>query len=272
MNNLKGHFVLIGVAVVGVALILVAILMPPGEVPLPEDAQETAQGEVSETGTTDTGDQATPAPQIEPADEPAHVRLLRAAAAGDVATIENLTGMGVRADAAASQADVDAMTSPQLEVGMTALMVAARDGDERTVMALLEAGADPNLQSISGMTPLTQAAQRAESDIVVTLLGAGADPSLQDDRGRTALIHAARSGAYGSAGLLLEAGAEVDHADDEGATALMHAAGAQHLEAVLVLLGGGANVEAVDASGRGAMDRAGSSGPIADMLREAAGG
>lgn len=272
MNNLKGHFVLIGVAIVGVALILVAILMPPGEVPLPEDAQEAAQGDASETTAAGSGDEATTAPQIEPADEPAHVRLLRAAAAGDVATIENLTSMGVRADAAASQADVDADASPQFEVGSTALMLAARDGHDAAVFALLEEGADVNLQSSSGNTPLMHAAQRSSPDVVVTLLGAGADPSIEDDRGRTALIHAARSGAHQPAALLLEAGADVDHTDAEGATALMHAAGAQHLEAVLVLLGGGANVEAVDASGRGAMDRAGSSGPIADMLREAAGG
>ena len=269
MSNLKGHFVLIGVAALGVALILIAILLPPGEVSLPPESEQRE----SLDGSTDEGAQAQQRTRpIEPADEPAHVRLLRAAAAGDTQTIGSLVGMGVAVDTAASQADVDAVASPPLEVGATALMLAARDSDAPTVNILLEAGADPNAQADSGVGALAMAAQRGRTDNVVVLLGAGANPGLRTTDGRTPLMLAARAGAEQAVALLIEAGAEVDATDADGATALMHAAGGQHLDAVIVLLGSGADVAAVDARGRAALDRAGDRGPIADVLREAAGG
>lgn len=63
-------------------------------------------------------------PIAEPADDPAHVRLLRAASSGNVATVRALLVMGVDPDMAASEADVQGMTSPPLELGATALMLA----------------------------------------------------------------------------------------------------------------------------------------------------
>lgn len=278
MNNLKGHLVLIGVAALGVALILVAILMPPGDVPLPEDQQtqattqtdRAAQAATPEPGGGDADDASRP--RIEPADEPAHVRLFRAASAGDTRTISSLLGMGVNVDTAASAADVESVLAPPLEVGMTALMLAARDSDAATVAALLEAGADPNATTTSGLTPLMLAAPRAQTGSVVALLGAGADPTARTPEGRTALMLAARSGAHEAVGLLVEAGADPDAADADGVTPLMHAAGGQHLDTVIVLLGRGADVTAVDQRGRGALDRADQRGPVAQILREAAGG
>lgn len=276
MNNLKGHLVLIVVAALGVSLILVAILMP-SKPPLPED--QAGQGQTTTMpgdSTTSTegaqGDTTRTVDPIEPMDEPAHVRLLRAASAGDVATMRSLIDMGVSPDTAASTADVDAITSPPLEAGATALMLAARDSDAATVNVLLEAGADPNAQADSGMTALMLAAQRGQTDTLVSLLSAGADPTLETIEGRTAMMLAARTGAHHCVDLLLEAGADPNEADAQGVTALMHATAGQHMEAVIVLLGGGARVDLADRSGRGALDRAGQSGPIADVLREAAGG
>ncbi len=277
MNNLKGHMVLVAVAVLGVSLILVAILLPPGDPPLPEgeqgESQTTTSGEQTPRAEAQqSGEQTRAVEPIEPMDEPAHVRLLRAASAGDVATMDSLIGMGVSPDTAASMADVGSVASPELEAGATALILAARDSDARTVNALLEAGADPNAQTDSGMNALMHAAQRGETDTVVSLLGAGADPTLETTEGRTALMLAARSGAHEAASLLLEAGTDPNTADADGATALMHAASGQHLNAVIVLLSSGARVDLADSSGRGAIERAGESGPIADVLREAAGG
>ncbi|MEO1277345.1 MAG: ankyrin repeat domain-containing protein [Planctomycetota bacterium] len=276
MNNLKGHLVLIGVAALGVALILVAILLPPGEIEVPEDPSQSQQqteqqGESQALPTGGTGSDAE-RQTIEPTDDPAHVRLMRAASAGDTRTIAGLVGMGVGVDTTASAEDARTVLMPPLEIGMTALMLAARDSDQATVTALLEAGADPNAIAQSGSTPLMFAAQRGQTDQVVALLGAGADPTRSNAEGRTALMLAARSGAHEAASLLIEAGADADATDRDGATALMHAAGGQHMEAVLVLLGGGADPLAVDGRGRGALDRAGESGPVAEILREAAGG
>lgn len=279
MQNLKGHLVLIGVAALGVALIVGAMLLPPGNPPLPpEDGTQGPAVPTAEPGDPIEPDTAAqPATggeraSIEPMDEPAHVRLMRAASAGDIETIDSLVAMGVAPDTAASTADVEAVASPPLEAGATALVLAARDADAATVDALLDAGADPNAQTDSGLSPLMLAAQRGQTEAVVSLLGAGADPTLSSVEGRTALMLAARAGADRAVALLLEAGADPEATDADGVTALMHAAGGQHMNAVLVLLGGGARVDAVDRNGRGALDRAGEQGPIADVLREAAGG
>lgn len=273
MNNLKGQLVLVGVAALGVAMILLAILWPGSPPPIGEDEQGEAQTTVgaSEGAEGAEGQPESGEVRIEPQDEPAHVRLLRAASAGDTRTISSLVGMGVAVDTAASDADVQTVATPPLEPGMTALMLAARDSDLATVDALLVAGADPNARAANGLTPLMLAAQRGQTDLVVGLLGAGADPTLETPEGRTALMLAARAGADRAVALLLEAGADANEADADGVTPLMHAAGGGHMDAVIVLLGGGADATATDARGRGALDRAGD-GPIAGILREAAGG
>ncbi len=276
LNNLKGHFVLIGVAALGVAFILMAILLPPGEVEAPTGTDPSSQqGENPDAGEGSAEAQRLPQPEresIEPADEPAHVRLMRAASAGDIRTIEGLVGMGVSVDTTASNEDATTVLMPPLEVGMTALMLAARDSDQATVVALLEAGANANAVAVNGFTPLMFAAPRGQTDQVVALLGAGADPTRSNTEGHTALMLAARAGAHEAASLLIEAGADTNATDGDGATALMHAAEGQHMQAVIVLLGGGADPAVVDRRGRGALDRAGATGPVAEILREAAGG
>ena len=278
MNNLKGQLVLVGVAALGVAMILVAILYPGSPPPIDEDgtqagevaSQPAGEGELDDP--SDGGAAATEPPaRIEPADEPAHVRLLRAASAGDTRTIESLVGMGVPVDTTASDADVRAVATPPLRAGMTALMLAARDSDLATVQALLAAGANPNARADTGTSPLMLAAQRGQTDLVVGLLGAGADPTLADTQGRTAVMLAARTGAHRAISPLLEAGADPNRADADGVTPLMLAAEGDHLDAVVVLLGGGADATATDTRGRAAIDRA-AEGPVAGILREAAGG
>jgi uncharacterized protein len=62
--------------------------------------------------------------------------------------------------------------------------VAAHDSD--AVRALLEAGADPNVQQQGGFTPVQGAAHADDPELVRLLLDHGADPSLTTDDGRDA--------------------------------------------------------------------------------------
>lgn len=271
MDNLKGQIVLVGVAVLGVAMILLAILWPGTPPPMPEDDQVVEQTAADPSATLEQEAEQSPTRTVEPADEPAHVRLFRAASAGDVRTIGTLLGMGVDVDTKASEQDATAVPTPPLETGMTALMLAARDSDMATANALLEAGADPNATTAAGMSPLMFAAQRDQADLVVALLGAGADPAEATPDGRTPLMLASRAGGHRTVALLIEAGADPNAADDQGVTPLMLAATGDHLDTVIVLLGAGANAAATDNQGRGSIERA-EAGPVAEIIREAAGG
>jgi uncharacterized protein len=72
--------------------------------------------------------------------------------------------------------------------GLTALLLAARDGHQDTVMALLEAGADLNQPSAGDRTtPLLIATINGQVDLAKRLLERGADPTLASDGGATPL-------------------------------------------------------------------------------------
>ena len=58
--------------------------------------------------------------------------------------------------------------------GVTALMMAAREGQDALVAFLLGGGADPNLKSHAGFTALAAARERERKDIIELLVKAGA--------------------------------------------------------------------------------------------------
>ena len=64
---------------------------------------------------------------------------------------------------------------------------AAAKGDERVVDALLQHGAESNLQASNGHTALTGAACIGHPTVVLRLLRAGADMPLRPAAGKTAL-------------------------------------------------------------------------------------
>jgi ankyrin repeat protein len=72
--------------------------------------------------------------------------------------------------------------------GLTALLLAARDGNAETAMALIDAGADINQPSASDRTtPLLIATINGHFDLAKRLLDRGADPRLASDGGATPL-------------------------------------------------------------------------------------
>ncbi len=72
--------------------------------------------------------------------------------------------------------------------GLTALLLAAREGHEEATFALVEAGADVNGRSAAdGTSPILIAAINGHFDLVLALLEAGGDPNLASDAGATPL-------------------------------------------------------------------------------------
>ena len=72
--------------------------------------------------------------------------------------------------------------------GLTALLLAAREGHKEASLALIEAGADINRVSAADHTsPMLIAAINGHFDLVMLLLERGADPSLASDAGATPL-------------------------------------------------------------------------------------
>jgi ankyrin repeat protein len=108
----------------------------------------------------------------------------------------------------------------------------------------LDAGLAVDLQTADGETPLGEAIEAAQIDGVLALLEAGADPNLPGDGGRPPVVLAAAAGQAGALYVLLNHGADPDAREVEtGNTALMLAANRARLEEVRLLLQAGADVK-----------------------------
>ena len=125
----------------------------------------------------------------------------------------------------------------------------------KAVMALLDAGADPNLPTASRYTPLVWALLYENPAVTVALLETGADPNAPSGGG-SPLIRAVRMYRTPHASALLAHGADVQNADASGRTALHHAVRAILREdiadssLVRLLLKAGAEPNATDDTGR----------------------
>ncbi|HVQ13801.1 MAG TPA: ankyrin repeat domain-containing protein, partial [Vicinamibacterales bacterium] len=81
-------------------------------------------------------------------------------------------------------------TLPPPQGGFTALMFAARQGALDASTALIDAGADPNLQDPDGTPALTVAIVNGHHDVARLLLERGANPNVADTAGMTPLYAA----------------------------------------------------------------------------------
>jgi ankyrin repeat protein len=128
------------------------------------------------------------------------------------------------------------------------------------VRALLKAGADAKAANRYGMTALHLAAVNGDAAMIRELIDAGADVNAVLPEGETVLMTAARTGNAASVKLLLERGAKVDERDKwYGESALMWAAAENHAEAVGLLIEHDAPVNGRSALQKTANRRAGQS-------------
>lgn len=155
---------------------------------------------------------------------------------------------------------------------VTSLIKASKNGDIRSVKALIVKGVDINAKgSVSdwGKTALMEASQRGHIDIVQALIKAGANVSAKDIYGDTALLFATEKGGVKIVKILLSAKADVNIQNiSHGSTALMVAARNSHAEITNILLDAGADVNIKDNEGLTALSIVVmvGSGPIVQAL------
>lgn len=104
--------------------------------------------------------------------------------------------------------------------GLTALMLAARDGHKETAWLLIHGGANLEAGNENGSTALMFAAHGGKATVAVQLLEAGANVNHVNVQGHTALMSAAANGFRNTAEQLLKFNADVNAKDKDGNTAL----------------------------------------------------
>lgn len=184
----------------------------------------------------------------------------------DVGTVESIDYYGSTALKVAAINGRQVMVKALLESGAaieaqdnggwTALHCAASNGHKDTVMALLESGADVNARNNYGWTALNSAAWNGHKDIAVALLENDADVNAQDNYGRTALDSAVLNGHKDAVLALLNYSVDVNAQDSKGWTALHTAASKGHKDILMALLKANADTKVQDSDGWTAWHRA----------------
>lgn len=127
------------------------------------------------------------------------------------------------------------------------VVAAAKDGDLKTVRALLAKGAKVNEAAKDGSTALLWAAYHNNLDMTRALLAAGAAADAPNKYGITPLLQASRTGDAPVMGALLKAGANAKKASPQGESPLMAASKTGRLDAVKLLLEAGSEINAITA-------------------------
>lgn len=149
--------------------------------------------------------------------------------------------------------------------GGTPALLAAAGGDEDDaagVQLLLKYKARVDARDAQRRSALHVAAFQGHDDILAALLGAGADVRGRDNDGRTPLLEAARGGRLSALEALLAANADVTAVDVAGRNAVMLSCTAELPSAALLqrLLELGVPADIADADGRKPVDRAAETG------------
>ena len=103
----------------------------------------------------------------------------------------------------------------------TELVLAARGGDPQAIGTLLESGLNTDQRTgQNDWTPLMHAIHKNQKGAVAALLEGGADVNIQNERGLTALIMAAGYGSHDIVDQLLSHGADPHLQTEDGDNAL----------------------------------------------------
>ena len=159
--------------------------------------------------------------------------------------------LGALAAALADGLDIDARDAQ----GRTAILAATVARQTAAVAALLDAGADVDLQDDRLDNPFLYAGAEGLLDILRLVNAAGADPAITNRYGGIALIPASERGHVETVRYLLaESDVDVDHVNRLGWTALLEAillsdGGPAHQEIVRLLIEHGADVDLADGDG-----------------------
>jgi ankyrin repeat protein len=157
---------------------------------------------------------------------------------------------------ARSKCDLEARTSD----GLTALLLAAKNGHFGAVELLLKKGAKLKGAQEPGLTVLHSAAEGGHETVVKLLLDMGFDIDTQTETKCTALHMAAEAGHEAVVQVLLDSGAIADIKTDSGWTALHGAAGCGHVAVVRLLLENGVDITAKENDGGTALHSAAACG------------
>lgn len=154
-------------------------------------------------------------------------------------------------------------------LGLPFIHLAATNGSVETTTLLLEAGADIEASTNDGTTALIIAAREGHDGLVEALLEAGADPHTRRSGFPTTALHAAaQTGTIVSIDLLVSAGVGVDELDEANDGPLASAAYFGMTENAQRLMALGADVDHAGHSGNTAADWARERGhdELADLL------
>ncbi|GHI00562.1 hypothetical protein AM1BK_41040 [Neobacillus kokaensis] len=139
--------------------------------------------------------------------------------------------------------------------GRTALMIATYENDINTAKVLVENGADVNIQDNMKNNPYLYAGAEGYLDILKLTIEAGADTKIVNRYGGTALIPASEHGYVDVVKQLLETtDVDVNHINNLGWTALLEAiilndGGKKQQETIKLLIEHGADVNIPDSNG-----------------------
>lgn len=141
-----------------------------------------------------------------------------------------------------------------LELGISfhadSLSTCIQEGDLRSVKLFLDAGFNPDSRDRHGVPLLCIAARHSHRSVAEALLERGADINLQsEDRGYSALMDATLAGAGDLVDFFLERGADPDLASKDGQTALVIAVGRKDLVVSRHLVEHGADPDLKDKLG-----------------------
>ncbi|VDM30925.1 unnamed protein product [Hydatigera taeniaeformis] len=121
------------------------------------------------------------------------------------------------------------------------LLRAARAGDLKKVLDLINSGVNINSTNPTGLTALHLAAKEGHTEVVKELIHHGADVNATSKKGNTALHIASLAGHLGVVRALVDANANPNCQSLVGFTPLYMAAQENHLDVVILLLNKGAN-------------------------------